>query len=697
MLFSDLSPMLNPDSVAIVGASDSPARIGGRSLGYMLQRPFAGRLYPVNPQRETVQGVKAYAAIADLPEAPDVAILALQADLVPAAIDALIEKGTRSAVIFSSGFAEVDAAGAALQAAIAERAKAGGMRLLGPNSLGLINSRRNFWGTFSSSIEAGWPAPGRIGIASQSGAYGAHMLSLAVARDLGISTFVTTGNEADITATDAIGWMVEDEDTDVIIAYLEGIKDGPRLMAALAIARDARKPVIVMKAGRSVLGSHAAQSHTASLAGDDKIVDMILRDHGALRIRNSQQALDYAEAALKRIYPVGNDLGVLTVSGGAGILIADDAEELDLPMPPLPEAAQSALKQLLSFAATRNPVDCTAQAFNQIALIGDFGTTLVEAGGYKSLLIFLSHAGGHRTTVPALREQLRRITAAAPDCLAALSVIAPPDIVKLYREDGFLVYDDPSRAVAAIAAMGRLGEGFDRKHPARAPAAGVQRVLTHVPNEAECKAIFAETGIAVPMERLVTTSEDAVMAAEAIGFPVVMKIVSPDILHKTEIGGVLTRLSTPETVAEGFATLMERARTHRPDARLDGVLVARMIDAGVECLMGIQHDPVFGPITLFGLGGIHVEILQDVVLAPCPVDEARAMEMIRSIRGLPLLTGARGSAGVDLAALATMLSRLSHLALELGAPLRSIDINPVIATPQGAWAVDGVIEIDPVP
>lgn len=692
--FSNLSPLLNPGVVAVIGASDSPKRIGGRSIGYMLERPFDGRIYPVNPQRATVQGLPAFASIAALPEAPDVAIIALQAELVPDAIEQLVAKGTPSAIVFSSGFAEVGAEGEALQQRIVRTAQAGGLRLLGPNTLGIINTRRNFWGTFTASLEAGWPQPGRVGIASQSGAYGAHMLTLAVGRGLGISSFVTTGNEADITATDAIGWMAQDENTDVILAYLEGVKHGPHLIAALEAARLARKPVIVMKAGRSALGSAAAQSHTASLAGDDAVIDAVLREYGALRIKTTQQALDFAEAATRRIYPVGNTLGVLTVSGGAGVLIADDADELGLPMPPLPDDAQDRLKSKLGFAATRNPVDCTAQAFNQIELIGDFGTTLLDAGGYKSLIIFLSHAGGHRSTVPALREQLLRVRQAAPECLAAISVIAAPDIAEAYRQDGFLVYDDPARAVASIDAMGRLGENFAR-HRAELPSPIVPaKIPAATPNEAEVKAIFDRAGIAVPAEKLVTGADAAVAAASAIGFPVVLKIVSPDILHKTEIGGVLTGIADAEATRQGYDTLIERARRARPDARIDGVLVAQQIENGVECFMGIKRDPVFGPVAVFGLGGIYVEVLKDIALRPCPFTETEARQMIASIRAFPLLAGVRGQPGVDIAALATMLSRLSRLAVGLGSDLLAIDVNPVIATPGGAWAADGVIEIE---
>lgn len=690
---ADLRLLLNPQSVAIVGASDTPTRIGGRSLHFMLQRPFAGQLYAVNPSREQVQGIRSYASIEALPETPDVAIIALADRLVPDAVDQLVARGTRHAVIFSSGFAETGAEGARVQEELVRKAHAGGMRILGPNALGLLNTRNNFWATFTSTLEAGFPRRGRLAIASQSGAFGAHLLSAAISRGIGISSCTTTGNEADITTSEMIGYLADDEDTDVILAYLEGIRDGDALIGALERARAAKKPVIVMKAGRSALGAASAQSHTASLAGNDAVVDAVLRDCGALRISSTQEALDFAETALKRIYPVENTLGVLTVSGGAGILIADDAERLGLPMPPLPAETQARLSAQLAFASPRNPVDCTAQALNQLELVGSFGTAMVEDGGYSSLLIFFSQAGGQKSIVPGLRAELQKIAKAAEGRLCVLCVLAPRDVVEMYREDGFVVFDDPARAVAAIAAMGRLGQGFARPQAVTIGKRLSVRIPDASPDEAEAKALFAEAGIVVPRERVVTSADEAVEAAREIGLPVVMKIVSPDILHKTEIGGVLTRVTTEEEVRQGFSTLMERAAPLR--ARINGVLVAQRVESGVECIMGIQRDPVFGPVAMFGLGGIYVEVLKDVVLRRCPFGVAEARQMITSIRSAPILSGVRGQHGVDIDALAEMLSRLSHLSIALGPRLVSIDINPVIATPEGAWAVDAVIEVSP--
>lgn len=695
MDFTDLSPLLDPKIVAVIGASDNPHRIGGRALAYMLERKFEGELLPVNPNRDRVQGLKAYGSITDVVSVPDIAIIALPAPLVPDTIDQLIERGTKSAVIFSSGFGEVGEAGATLQEEVYAKCRAGGIRLLGPNSLGLYNVRTNFWGTFTISLELGWPQVGRIGIASQSGAYGSYMSAASVKRGLGNSVFVATGNEADITTADAIGWMAEDENTDVIISYIEGIKDGPRLIAALEKARDAKKPVFMMKAGRSKLGAKAAQTHTASLVGNDAVADAVFQDLGVVRVKNTQQVLDYAEAAGSRIYPANNTLGVLTISGGAGILIADDAEKLSLPMPEMPESAQKNIKEMLSFAAARNPVDCTAQVLNDLSLVGKFGIQMIESGGYKSLLIFFGHAGGAKSILSDLRAELRRISQAAPDCLCFFSVLASEEMITQFREDGFLVYDDPSRAVEAIAAMGRLGDAFATPPSKNQLDIPVITQLHKTPNEVEAKNIFAKAGICVPAETLCTTVAEVEAAAKITEFPVVMKIVSKDILHKTEIGGVATGVATIVEARKAFEQLIANVYAARPDASIDGVLVAEQVPGGVECIMGVMLDPVFGPVAMFGLGGVYVEILNDVVLRQCPFNKESALELIGRIRGIDLLRGTRGQPPVNLDALAEMLSRLSLLACSLGENLVSIDVNPVIATADGAWAVDAVIEIDP--
>ncbi len=690
-----LSYLFAPRSVAVIGASSDPKRIGGRSIAYMLEAGFAGRILPVNPNRKEVQGLAACACVADLPEVPDAAIVAVPAALVPGTIADLAGRGVATAIVFSSGFAETGGEGQREQNHMLAAARAGGMRLVGPNTLGLFDMRSAFYATFASVFEAGYPKLGRIGIASQSGAYCGHLVAVMRERGLGIAAAVMTGNEADITIGDVIGRMVEDDGIDVIAAYAEGINGGDSFVRALEAARQARKPVVVMKVGRSVLGGMAARSHTAAIAGDDAVTGAVLKEFGAVRARTTDEMLDIAQLATQRIYPVGNTLGVISVSGGGGVVISDVAEELGLDMPQMPDATQARLKEMLPFASPRNPVDCTAQILNDLTLLGGFGDAMIGEGGYKSILGFLTYTANAGSLVAGLREQLRRLKASYPDRLFVLSIVAGRERVSEYESDGFTVFEDPSRAVVAIAAMGRLGEAFART-PSLSPLTVAPVGLPSTsPGEAEAKALLAKAGIASAPERVCRTPEGAVAAAAEFGFPVVMKIVSPDILHKTEIGGVLLDINGETAVRKGYETLLERAAAHAPEAQIDGVLVTRQLRGGVECILGVHRDPVFGPVALVGLGGVFVEILKDFAFRRCPFGVDVAEEMIRSLKGAPLLLGARGRRKADVKALAEMLSRLSSFAHHAGEALRSVDINPVIVLPEGegAFAADAVIEI----
>lgn len=692
-----LGALINPRSVAIIGASDDPLRIGGRPIAYMREQGYQGRLMPVNPKRPTIQGLTAYASVADLPDTPDMAIVAVAARLAPDVVDELGKLGTRVAIVFSAGFAEADAEGAALQERMMAAARRHGMRLLGPNSLGVLNPRVGFYGSFTSVVESGFPKAGRVGIASQSGAYGSHILGLARDYGIGVSACVMSGNECDISLGDMIQAFVDDPDTDVIAVYSEGIRDGERLLSALEAARLARKPVVMMKVGTSEVGSAAAQSHTASIAGNDAVTDAVLAEYGVVRARSTEHMLDVARLATRRIYPVDNSLGVITVSGGAGVIVSDAAELCGLPMPEMPAAAQRHLKELIPFCAPRNPVDCTAQFMNDLSIAGRFADAVVESGGYQSILGFFTYTVGAASIADGLRAQLKAVRERHPDRLFVLSILASRERVQQYEDDGFSVYEDPARAVAAMEAMGRFGKAFARPARQTPPGCALLALPEATPSEAAAKRILAQAGIAVAEERACTDAHASVAAADEIGYPVVMKILSPDILHKSEIGGVLLDIADAQAVRDGHALLLERARLAAPQARIEGVLVARQLSGGVECILGIQRDPVFGPVAMFGLGGIFVEIMKDVVLRRCPFDVDTAEQMILSIKGAPLLQGARGKPPADVKALATMLSRLSQFAHQAGPRLQSIDLNPVIALPQGqgAYAVDAVIDLAP--
>lgn len=689
--FSTLDSLLRPSSVAVIGASADATRIGGRPISYMLQQGFKGEILPVNPNRAEIQGLQAYRSVAELPRVPDTAIVAVPMALAIDAVRDLSARGVKSAIVFTAGFAEAGPEGEELQAQLL--AAAGPMRVLGPNCLGLFNGRVGFYPIFSSSLESGFPQAGRIGIASQSGAYGTHVFAVARNRGIGTPICVTTGNESDVTIGDVIGWLAQDPDTDVIAAYAEGIREADGFLQALEAARQAKKPVVMMKVGTSAIGQHAAKSHTASIAGDDRVTDAVLAEFGVVRARTTEEMLDIALTATRRIYPAGNTLGVITISGGAGVLISDAADAVGMSLPEMPAEAQARLKALVPFAAPRNPVDCTAQAFNDITLVGKFTDSMVEDGGYQSILAFFSQVAGSPTISPALRVQLNATKAKHPDRLYVLSIVARPEQVREYEADGFVVFEDPTRAVVAIQAMGRFGDAFARVAD---PAPGVSAAVSLpavMPTEAEAKVLLAAAGIASAPEQVCATAEEAAAATERFGAKVVMKILSPDILHKSEIGGVLLGIEGAEAARAGFATLMARAAERAPGARIEGALVAKQLSGGVECIMGIQRDPVFGPVALIGIGGIFVEILQDVALHRCPFGTEVAERMIRSLKAAPILLGARGQAPVDIGALAEMLAGLSQWAVAAGDRLLSVDLNPVLALPEGAYALDAVIEV----
>jgi acetate---CoA ligase (ADP-forming) len=689
-----LDALFCPSSVAIVGASADPQRIGGRPIAYTLAAGFRGKIFPVNPNRAEVQGLRCFDSIAALPETPDVAIVAIPGEGAVSAIAELGRRGCKAAIVFTAGMGEVGPAGLEVQNRMVALARQHGMRLLGPNCLGMFNARSHFYPIFSSTLSDGFPVPGHVGIASQSGAFGTHLFVMAQSRRVGVASLITTGNEAETTLSDVLAHMVEDPGLEVLLAYSEGMRDGDRFVATLEAARKAHKPIIIMKVGRSQIGKAAAASHTGSIAGDDAIFDAVLAEFGALRASTTEHLLDLAQAATKRIYPVGNTLGVITISGGAGVLISDAAEEVGLSMPEMPKDTQAALKKYLPFSSARNPVDCTAQVVNEASLIGRFTKAMVEGGGYKSILGFFTHSGGSGTLAKSIRDQMNEVRESNPDRLYALSVLASPELERQYEDDGYLIYADPTRAVIALEAMGRVGEAFARCENS-SPAIPAVELPAKQLDEAEAKKILAKSGISIVKEEVCKTPDEAVATAAQFGGRVVMKVLSPDILHKSEIGGVILNVEGEQAVRVAFATLMGRARAAIPSARIEGVLVAQQLIDGVECVLGIYRDPVFGPIAMFGLGGVFIEVMKDVVFRRCPFDELEATRMISSIKGRAVLHGARGKPLCDVEALAQMLSRLSIFAAGAGKALKAIDLNPVLVLPkgQGAYAVDALIDI----
>jgi len=685
-----LRDLLNPETVAVVGASDDPARIGGRPIAYMRQARFEGTILPVNSKRATVQGLPAAASVAELDGAIDFAIVAVPAPLVNETLRACAAKGAKACLVFSSGFAETDATGTALQDEMAEVARQTGLRVIGPNCLGAFNAQNGFLASFSASLERGAPRPGRLAVASQSGAYGSHIYLVARQRGLDVGKLITTGNEVDIDVAETIRLYAEDDEVDTIAAYAEGVKDGARLIAALETARGLRKPVIFMKVGRSRVGAQAISSHTAALAGEDAVYDAILKQYGAHRARSTEEMLDIAYACRPRIFPASRRLGLVTISGGAGVLMADAAEDCGLETPPMPPAAQAELKARLPFASPANPVDVTAQAFNDMSLVEANMRIMVEQGGYDSILAFWTSVAGAPSIAEPLIAAVKKGIAGFEDRLMVHSVVAAQEIVDRYEAEGYLVFEDPTRAVIAIAALARFAETFERQHE-NVPATQEPKALPAGPlGERESKALLAAAGIPVVEDRLARSAEEAEQIARAFGGPLALKIASPDLLHKTEVGGVLLNVAPGEATAS-YESLLARCALAAPQARLDGVLVSPMIEGGVEMILGAKVDPVFGPVVMIGLGGTFAEVFKDVALRHAPIDPGEALRMLAELKGRTLLEGPRGEPPADLDALAEAVSRLSTFAAAHTSEIASIDLNPVRARSDGVIALDALI------
>ncbi|MEM8761011.1 MAG: acetate--CoA ligase family protein, partial [Pseudomonadota bacterium] len=679
-----------PSSIAIVGASDDPTRIGGRPLSHMKNQGFPGAVYPVNPKRDRVQGLPAFPTLAEIPGEVDFVLVAVPAKTVPEVIRQAVAKRAKTALIFSSNFAEASEEGAALQAETAEIARAGGLRVIGPNCLGLFDSAHGFYPTFSSTIDRATPKPGGIAIASQSGAYGSHIYMVSHERGLGMRYWLTTGNEADVHVAEAIRLMAEDESVHTIMAYAESIKDGDALVAALETARAERKPVVFMKVGRSDVGAAAASSHTASLAGEDAVYDAVLRAHGAYRARTTEEMLDIAYAARPRIYPTGRKIGLVTISGGAGVLMADAASDHGLEVAPMPAAAQAELKELVPFASPVNPVDVTAQFFNDLSIVPRFTKAMLDEGGYDGLIGFWTSVAGSPHLSAPLLAGLKEAMQGRDESLFIHSVIASPEIRARYEAEGFPCFEDPSRAITAMAAMMFFGDAFATAAP-RMPAPLTDVILPAGPlAEREAKAVMHAAGLPVVEDILATDPEAASDAAARIGDRLAMKIQSPDIPHKTEAGGVALSVSVGDASAT-FGRLMNAARTYAPGARLHGVMVSPMVPDGVDCILGAKVDPVFGPVVVFGLGGIFTEILGDVAFLRAPFDAATAREMIGELKGRALLEGSRGAEPVDILALSNTIARFSSLAAALGDRVESLEINPLRALPDRCVALDALI------
>ena len=691
---SSLDALFAPRSIAVVGASSDASRIGGIPLDYLRRFGYAGRLHAVNPRGGQVQGLAAHARLSAVGEPIDLAIVAVPQAQVHGVLDDAAALGVRAMVLFSSGYAELGGAGVAAQDEVARRARAAGIRLLGPNCLGVIRPAHHVYATFAPAINAGRAKAGRIGLISQSGAFGIYAYALARERGLGLSLWATTGNEADVQLADGLAWLANDPETEVIMAYMEGCRDGPRLRAALALAQQRGKPVIMVKVGTSELGAAAAASHTASLAGDDAVYDAVFRSHGVIRAHTISDFFTLAASAAVAPAPRGRSLGVLTVSGGVGVMAADEAHAQGLELTALSAGAQAQLRDWVPFAAPRNPVDITAQVTNDETLLERAAALMLQDRSFDSWLGFFAAGGLSPTIWPKIRALVERLRREHPDTVLAVSTLCTDAHRQELEALGCMVHPDPGVAIRCIGALRRRAEcppAQDARPVTAAPALGLQAGAL---SEEGSLALLAQAGVPVVAHQLVRTAEQAGAAVAALGGAVALKVASADIPHKSDAGGVTLGLRAADEASAAFEQIMRQVRHAQPAARIDGALAARMVSGGVECIAGVHRDPVFGPVLMFGLGGIHVEVLRDVSLRVLPITRGDADAMVRELRAFAILNGARGKAPADLESIVDALCALADFALRAGDTLVSAEINPLIARAAadgGAIAVDALV------
>lgn len=686
-----LDALFRPKAVALIGASEDPRKIGGRPLRYMREAGSEIAVYPVNPTRDTVQGYKAYPNVGAIPVQIDQAILAVPASLAESAVAECLAAGVRSLVMFTAGFGEAGDEGKAAQDRLTTMVQAAGARLLGPNAMGLFNTADKVYSTFSTAMDRGTPAVGRVGMVSQSGAVGSYLQNLVISRGLKISKFVATGNEADVQAQECLEWMARDPDTDLLMLYLEGCRNGPGLIRALRTARENGKPVVVLKAGKTEAGQAVAASHTGALAGSAEVFDAVLREGGAYRAQTLTEMVDVAYACSLGVLNPSNDLGIITVSGGVGVMATDAAVEAGLDMPPISEAAFADIASKLPLAVGRNPLDTTAQTVGDRSIFTRSVDIMLRDRAFGSVMIFIANAGLNPKDMGLMREPLQEIRRAHPGVQLALCMQSRSEIRTEFEEMGYLVFDDPVHCIGALAGATRLAQTLQAPLPAQSSASTAKLSFATAPNEAEAKTLLAAAGVVFAEEAVAVDAEAAVQAAEQIGYPVVVKVLSAAIAHKSEVGGVLVGLGDADAVRAAFDTVTTNARRAEPDAALDGVTVARMLGGGTQTIIGAHRDPTFGPVVMFGLGGIYTEVLKDTVLRLAPVTHAVAHEMIREIRTFAVLDGARGQPKADLDAIAEAIVSLSQFMVAQGPEVESVEINPFIALPQGGAGVDALI------
>jgi acetyltransferase len=676
-----LDPLLYPRSVAVVGASKTPGKVGHEILSNLLDGGFEGTIVPVNPKAEEILGVKCCRDLSSYDGTIDLGVIAVPTDGVSGAVESCVSKGAKAIIVITAGFKETGAKGAELEREITRFCRSRGVRLMGPNCLGLINTHHKMNASFANHM----PATGGISVISQSGALCTAILDWAAGRHLGLAKLISMGNKADLSETDFLKALADDEQTKVIVGYLESIDNGDEFVKAAEQVASV-KPVVILKAGTTQAGVKAASSHTGSLAGADIAYGAAFSRAGVIRADTFDQLLDCATALAMQPLPKGDRVAIITNAGGPGIMAADAVEKSGMTVAPLEKGTAKSLRDALPAAASvGNPIDVLGDADPDryaMAVNAAQDDETVDA-----IIVLLTPQA---MTYPA--ETARAVAGALKGEKPVLAAFMGGKDVMPGRAElsaaNLPDYDSPERAVSALRAM--MDYAAWRRRPPRVVTRfpvnrkRVERIISrHIRTgklrigEVEAKEIFRAYEFNVPQGYLAVSADDAVECADRIGYPVAMKIVSPDIIHKSDVGGVKLNLVNGDAVRDAYDLMMLRIQRKAPEAFLEGVYVEQMCARGREVIIGMSRDPQFGPMLMFGLGGIFVEVMKDVTFHLAPITADEAMQMLMGTKSYALLKGARGQAGVDLDGIAKGLQKISQLVTDFP-QVAELDLNPFI-------------------
>lgn len=686
--------ILEPASIAVVGASESRAKFGGRIMYHLVKHGFAGELVPINRGRPEVLGRTSYPTLADVPVPPEVAILAVPGETLVQNVAAAAEAGVGCCVIISTGFAEAGEAGAAMQDEMVAIARRSAMRIVGPNCMGLIVPHHRMPLCSSVVLDTDRLLTGDIGLISQSGALMVSVFDRAATDGIGFRHCVSLGNQSDLEICDFLEFMAADPATKVVCLYVEGLKDGPRFRAAVMACREAGKPVLMVKTGRTEAGVKSARSHTASLAGSFEVFEAICREAGVVLAKDPDDMVRAANILVRYPQPRRyGGVGIYSTSGGGAGIASDRVMEAGLELAALSPETKAQLGEILLPPQADNPIDLGGRKGADSEDITRTAADILladKAVAYGLVVL---------TSMPFFAEKTRILgevaKGSAKPCFLAITpgkaADAPRQALRELGQPYFDRFEDALRALELVAHHDRL----------RADSPGVPKRPADLPGhvalpcgtvmESEVKVALAAYGIATARESIVLGATEAVAAATAIGFPVVLKAVSRDIVHKSDVGAVAVGLRDAAAVEAAAAAMRASIAERAPGARIDGFSVQEMVRGEVEMIVGARRDPIFGPIVLVGFGGTAVEILKDVAIAPAPVTPERARQLVDSLRLAPLLHGARGRPALDVGAIVNAVIRIGWLAHDLGERLIELEVNPLLVRPDGlgAVAVDG--------